>query len=332
MSDDEKKKKFREVYDDEELVRTLLAQDDWQNFNKLVPKSGLGFCCDMMKCDNDPKFRCSSCLVTWYCSPACQKKHWKTHKQKCLSYKKAREQNKTICLTDEGETFYPDSFGQSNMDLDWTIQGDPINQECQICLEAHIDPKVSVVLPCRHQFCTPCIVDWQKGDLMDRRSLNPRLRDQCPTCRRKPMPVVEKCLLQRLNRLYREACFVGWENDRKKRMNVEMTERDQESEHNRLFQLKEALVLADKVLLSKNHQKNIYIRKAEILMELGQSTDAFGEVGRLIEELYRTAPTPIIKEFAEYDQALEEGNQDKEERLRAKMIQLLRRMDPYYAQ
>lgn len=37
---------------------------------------------------------CGGCKVTWYCAEACQKQHWKTHKQQCRALKEARAESK----------------------------------------------------------------------------------------------------------------------------------------------------------------------------------------------------------------------------------------------
>ena len=34
-------------------------------------------------CQNHAKSRCSSCYITFYCGPKCQKEHWKEHKATC---------------------------------------------------------------------------------------------------------------------------------------------------------------------------------------------------------------------------------------------------------
>lgn len=39
-----------------------------------------GCCCDKSQAK---LLRCAGCRQTWYCSPACQRKDWKTHKPTC---------------------------------------------------------------------------------------------------------------------------------------------------------------------------------------------------------------------------------------------------------
>ena len=253
---------FRKVYDDEELVQKLLSDElDWMSFNKTVPRCNLGFECDGPGCDSQsPTFRCASCLVTWYCSKDCQKNHCKSHKQQCNAFKHNRINHHVPSVYFEGAYHSPDLLQHREGDLDWNNQDNPVNDECQICLESKFDPTKSIVLSCRHQFCAGCIIDWQKGNIFERRGL--QQADQCPICR-KEMPVIEQSIVIRADMLLQKA-----KEECKPVQAGKKPSKESKETQERLC--KEGLELMDKALQSKNSQRTNRIIKAEILTEMGK--------------------------------------------------------------
>ena len=313
---------FRKAYDDEELVQKLLSDElDWMTFNKNVPRSGLGFRCDLRGCGNEPSFRCTSCLTSWYCSRDCQKEDWASHRPKCKMYKDGRLKNEIYDPFDEGEYSYPPCLQPRDSELDWENQNDPINEECQICLEAKFDPKKSIVLPCRHQFCAGCIIDWQKGNLIDRGGH--QQADQCPACRQR-MPVIEQSLMKRADMLLREA------RDMRKNQGSNLSSKGgdkqlaDEDAHNHLF--REAVDLLDKAMLSKHRQRTTFIEKASIFIEMKRNVEAVQEIEKLMNYHYSVTTNPVALNCAKYEQALKEGNEEKMDELMDIMTQQLRGM------
>jgi hypothetical protein len=103
--------------------------------------------CDAKDCTTrNPMYRCSSCQSVYYCSKACQRKHWKVHKHDCVPAEEMRASFAPLeeCMPEN--TIRPLEKG--------TV-------ECGICLQ---DPSQAnpVILPtCQHVFCFLCIEKWK---------------------------------------------------------------------------------------------------------------------------------------------------------------------------
>ena len=99
---------------------------------------------------------CQGCRDVFYCSRACQKKHWKRHKTACKLARKQLEEQK-----EKAEDVLVDSA----------------SEECPICLSDHC--RNTATLGCGHSFCYTCLYKHQAA--------NPDA--VCPMCR-KTMPDV----------------------------------------------------------------------------------------------------------------------------------------------
>ncbi|VDB84549.1 unnamed protein product [Peniophora sp. CBMAI 1063] len=77
--------------------------------------------------------RCSACLSERYCSPDCQKEHWKDHKAVCQSVRDGRWMTFHLCDTEtwNGEEYYPQSIDMNTTllnhkrRLDRVLRGEP---------------------------------------------------------------------------------------------------------------------------------------------------------------------------------------------------------------
>ncbi|CAJ1960334.1 unnamed protein product [Cylindrotheca closterium] len=138
-----------------------------------------------------PKKRCSQCRTVFYCSVACQKKHWVVeHKTYCMDTNKFKTRMLTL-----GDGEIPQARGELKEGQD--------KQDCAICLRhPMVDP---YVLPsCGHAFCFSCLAEWQNTvknnaaapaypSLPDE-SKKPKLN--CPACRAET-PDVQDSILQK---------------------------------------------------------------------------------------------------------------------------------------
>jgi len=109
-----------------------------------------------------PEKRCSRCHTVYYCSPLCQRHHWKIHKPDCRYLNEMRGMFVGIEKKDSGDDTVVDT-----------------NVECGICLEDHISNPV--VLPgCKHVFCFSCLQEWKR--FVENSPIHVR-KSTCPYCR-----------------------------------------------------------------------------------------------------------------------------------------------------
>ncbi len=100
------------------------------------------------------KSKCAQCKCLFYCNRNCQKLDWAEHKAVCQRLVEfCKEAEKHVFLSEEAKKL----LGEGS--------------ECAICLETIANP---VLLPCKHQFCFPCI----KAHNYSR-----DLEGTCPLCR-----------------------------------------------------------------------------------------------------------------------------------------------------
>ncbi|KAL3942012.1 MAG: hypothetical protein SGBAC_003724 [Bacillariaceae sp.] len=150
------------------------------------------FCREYITCDGPdcsvsaPKKCCSRCRTAFYCSVACQKKHWMVeHKNYCRD---TTELKLSMLTLGDGEM--PQMGGELK---------DQSDKDCAICLGALVDP---YVLPsCGHAFCFACLAEWQravKNRSVETLFMEPKkgISLSCPACRAET-PDVEGSILQR---------------------------------------------------------------------------------------------------------------------------------------
>ena len=63
----------------------------------------------------------------------------------------------------------------------WIIFENPETDECPICIEPHEGAKLWTRTKCGHIFHTECLMDWTKGQLLDKKYF--RSKAVCPVCR-----------------------------------------------------------------------------------------------------------------------------------------------------
>ena len=227
-------------------------------------------------------------------------------------------------MSDEGEYNYPKALRSDRdpsleIDINFDQQKEPLNEECQICLDETFDPKTSIVLPCRHQSCAKCIMEWQKGNRVKPEGISLE-GDKCPTCREQ-MPVVEGSLLERANRLYRQAKQMGRENQSEQNQEKR---RQNSQQHQKVCE--DALHLFDMVLLYKGCQRYTPVYRATLLTEMGRCQEAADEINKCIANYYSVTDNPIVLNCAKYEEALKEGNKQRQQDLFGTMTQQLQLM------
>ena len=114
---------------------------------------------------------CARCCITFYCSKACQKQHWKQggHKQKCLppQDRKAKKLN-TAAQTKIGTAEKNEDDNQDDDDYE-----ERKKYECAICLEDLRKKFAQCVLPCSHVFHKDCVSMLREAGVAQ----------VCPLCR-----------------------------------------------------------------------------------------------------------------------------------------------------
>lgn len=156
--------------------------------------------CDAESCDaTNPKHRCSRCHMVFYCSPSCQRAHWKVHRPDCVSVEDMRRMN------------IPDGKGNGPVALEdatvtHNVLSDP-NTTCGICFASHEEIKHPVVLKdCHHAFCYSCLKRWNDAQIQ---MMAPAAT--CPMCRR-AMPNVTDTPLNNASYLLSKAQCVSSQN------------------------------------------------------------------------------------------------------------------------
>mmetsp|Transcript_7900 Transcript_7900/g.14886 ORF Transcript_7900/g.14886 Transcript_7900/m.14886 type:complete len:512 (+) Transcript_7900:551-2086(+) len=121
--------------------KTVKAVDDFSKISRECIE------CDAKDCTTrSPQYKCSRCHTVYYCSRACQSKHWKEHKPDCILIDNMRA---SIARMDE--SMPENTIPQFEKDM----------VECGICLQ---DASLAnpVILPtCQHVFCFICIEKWK---------------------------------------------------------------------------------------------------------------------------------------------------------------------------
>ena len=115
--------------------------------------------------------RCGRCRASWYCSAACQKKHWKAgHRTKCA---KADEPTKAARAA-AAPALAAAAAAQSGAGGGGARAGGGAGseEECAICLDALQQPQT---LPCGHRFCRGCVASMRKHGAA--------VAQVCPLCR-----------------------------------------------------------------------------------------------------------------------------------------------------
>ena len=137
---------------------------------------------DCIECDAEgcgktaPTHNCSNCKTVYYCSLACQRRHWKTHKPYCYSVEWMK---KKMMGLGEGAKL-SDETG--------------INSECAICLETAMKNPI-VLEGCKHAFCSSCLLRWQERKRFSPFSAEIEGNLNCPLCRSETPNVAESLLV-----------------------------------------------------------------------------------------------------------------------------------------
>lgn len=128
---------------------------------------------------SNPEMQCNRCQLVYYCSTSCKWKHRVSHKAICNEGKKALEKqnNNHQRQTPEASSdkFAKESRGDSKKDATQNA-----SFECSICLSTDVAYPV-ILKDCQHQFCYPCIRDWQQNAQAKKKS--PKESAASPTCR-----------------------------------------------------------------------------------------------------------------------------------------------------
>jgi len=226
--------------------KTVKAVDDFSKISRECIE------CDAKDCTTrSPQYKCSRCHTVYYCSRACQSKHWKEHKPDCILIDNMRA---SIARMDE--SMPENTIPQFEKDM----------VECGICLQ---DASLAnpVILPtCQHVFCFLCIEKWKTHQNFSR-------PDQvlcCPFCRAEIPPDVK---------------FVGVDDQLCERASsiVTKAERKVQGSEEQKVLCEEALNIVNGLLEKKESLEYLYT-KAKILLVDGQHAD---EVMTLVEKIHQ---------------------------------------------
>ena len=138
---------------------------------------------------------CSGCMESFYCSIACQRKHWKEgHKHKCVKAEKPSAVTaEATAVAMATATPRPAVEGGAAQGSGGGAGADH-DEECTICIDALQQPQT---MPCGHRFCRGCVASMRRHGAA--------LAQVCPLCRG-AMPDAE--------RLHIEACRLLAQFDR----------------------------------------------------------------------------------------------------------------------
>lgn len=133
----------------------------------------------MPVCENCGKegaqLRCGRCRESWYCSPACQKEHWKAgHKSKCVKAESTPSAAPAASAAQAPSAARAPSAAQVSAATPLAPEG---GEECPICYDVMLMPQK---MPCSHKFCLSCF------ERMRKLKVGQKLWT-CPLCRG-PMP------------------------------------------------------------------------------------------------------------------------------------------------
>jgi len=139
-------------------------EDNWRDVLK-------PFAAPCSNCNGMTGYRCNSCSTTFYCSRACQRSDWSTHRESCkppeagiVPYKYvAPPTTGSNCLGVQTESKLSSATAAV---LQQASQRSADADACSICLLAYargsgVAPeRVPRKLPCAHVFCTECLQHW----------------------------------------------------------------------------------------------------------------------------------------------------------------------------
>jgi hypothetical protein len=222
---------------------------------------------DLISCDGPdcleiaPEIRCDRCHTVFYCSAACQKKHWKAeHQGYCPDINIMKQNN----LGDED---LPEASGDASS---------AAGKDCAICLDPIVDPYV--IPSCKHAFCFGCLARWQTSikNSASMYSDNPRL--SCPACRADTQDVEESILTRA--RLYASRANNSFLDDVKRRELRDMAL----TELQKLEFSKESRPVEDIITLvdAQTEIQRLFTR-TELLISLKEPEKAKADIERMLE-------------------------------------------------
>ena len=117
--------------------------------------------------------RCGRCRESWYCSAACQKKHWKDgHKTKCVEFQKPTKAPRAAAAPAPAAA----AAAPAPASAAPPSRSEAGGEECAICLDSMQQPQT---LQCGHRFCHGCLASMRLHGI--------GIEQVCPLCRA-PMP------------------------------------------------------------------------------------------------------------------------------------------------
>ena len=124
-------------------------------------------------------------LESWYCSLACQRKHWKAgHKHKCVKADKAEAAH--AVAAPPAVSAATQSGGGASAAAGGGARAVAGGEECAICLDALQQPQT---MPCGHRFCRGCVASMRRHGAA--------VAQVCPLCRG-AMPDAERLQMEAL--------------------------------------------------------------------------------------------------------------------------------------
>ena len=127
---------------------------------------------------------CAACREATYCSPECQRTHWKAgHKHKCVKQNRAGAPAAAAAAAPAAASRRPAAHAAA-APRSPALGGGDGEGGCAICLEALQQPQT---MPCGHRFCRGCVGSMRLHGVTE--------VQLCPLCRG-PMPDAERMFLE----------------------------------------------------------------------------------------------------------------------------------------